>query len=280
LLLNIATYAVINHKISAGRYGSIKWHKRRLAELHQSTLFTNGHLFVAWSYTGNIAYNSSSGASSYDDMEKLDTALREEYSYEQKERSNQSVSKDEDDAIDYFSDVEEEAPESWTHLILGALFVLGDSLASASFKGQVLDTIVKRNMEIARQPDASTILCAYANTTKDSPLRQLLVHIVAYDAIFDKSHDIWEHYPVEFLTAVMVTLGRRLPSEQCKSCFKEAVDSNKIRSKYIDDVYVKKDQPPYRRDFCFYHEHEDPEEKNICLAAREAEIDLEQSPDD
>ncbi|KAH0150237.1 hypothetical protein KCU67_g10740, partial [Aureobasidium melanogenum] len=209
-------------------------------------------VFVAWSYTGNIAYNSSSSdASSYDDMEKLDTALREEYSYEQKERSNQSVSKNEDDDVDYLSDFEEEAPESWTYLILGALFVLGDRLDSASSRRKVLDTIVKRNEEIARKPDASIILCAYANTTKNSPLRRLLVHIIAYDVRFDKSHEVWEHYPVEFLTAVMVTLGRRLPSEQCKSCFKEAVYSNHIKSKYIDDVYVKKDQPPYKRDLCF-----------------------------
>lgn len=103
-------------------------------------------------------------------MEKLDTALREEYSYEQKERSNQSVSKNEDDDVDYLSDFEEEAPESWTYLILGALFVLGDRLDSASFRRKVLDTIVKRNEEIARKPDASIILCAYANTTKKLPV--------------------------------------------------------------------------------------------------------------
>lgn len=233
-------------------------------------------VFVAWLYTGKIAYESSgSGASSFDDMEKLDIALQEENPYEMEEEDDDDEGKDK---VDDLSRFQEGQPQTWTHLILGALFVLSDRLDAATLKRQVLDTMIERFAEA--MPSYSAILYAYANTTRNCPLRRLLVHIGAYETSFKSSHRTWNHLPVDYLTAVMVAMGRRLPSRQCDSCYNNALNANRIIFKDIDDVDKESDQPPYKRDICFYHEHKDVEEKNACYAAREEESDTESSSDD
>ncbi|KAI4720368.1 hypothetical protein E4T48_03316 [Aureobasidium sp. EXF-10727] len=224
-------------------------------------------VFVAWLYTGKVAYESSDpGASPKDEFTQLDTALEEEYPYEMEEDENQV-----DDYPDDLANFETEAPQSWTHLILGALFVLADRLDVPAFKRQVLDAIAKRNTALRAAPNDSAVLLAYANTTKNSPLRRLLVHLFAFNVALTRSQDTYEHLPVPFLAGVMVTMSRRLPSKQCESCHKSALADNGDACMNIDDVNKEEDLAPYEHNLCFYHEHKDSEEENACRAAREGE---------
>lgn len=229
-------------------------------------------VFVAWLYTGRIAYESSgSGASSYDDMEKLDIALQEETPYEREEEEDDGGKHNGEDNLPHFDNLsrfDEVSPLTWTYSILGALFVLSDRLDAAKFKRQVLDAMIERKLE-GIIPTNSAVLYAYANTTRKCPLRRLLVHIAAYETSYKASYITWNHLPVEYLTAVMVTMGRRLPVQQCTPCLKTALSDNGIASEDLDDVHEKEDLPPYKRDRCFYHEHRDEEETKACREIRE-----------
>ena len=104
-------------------------------------------------------------------------------------------------------------------------------------------------------------------------LRRLLVHIVAYDEAFSSAYTAWTHLPVDFLAAVLVTLGRRMPGRQCSECFGRAFIENDLAKTHVDDMHRDEDLAPFRRDICFYHEHEDKDEETACRAAREQDGD-------
>ncbi|THY74767.1 hypothetical protein D6C86_04445 [Aureobasidium pullulans] len=199
-----------------------------------------------------------------DEFEKLDTMLNDQYPFDREDDPESDMPMTDD-----LSEFDAEDPTTWTHTILCALFVLADRLDTPRLKVLVLDFIPDRERCMDILPSDTAILYSYANTTKSSPLRRLIVHIAAYTSSFGQSSCTWNHLPPEFLTAVLVTLGRRLPTKQCKSCFDDALQDNGISDRVIDDVDRTEDMPPFRRDICFYHEHKDEEEKETCRAERE-----------
>ncbi|THY06360.1 hypothetical protein D6D03_02353 [Aureobasidium pullulans] len=222
-------------------------------------------VFVAWLYTGKLTYESSDpSVSAQDEFEKLDTMLDDQYPFDREYDPESFMS-----MADDLSEFDAEEPKTWTHTILCALFVLADRLDTPRLKGLVLDAIAGRERCMDILPSDTAILYSYASTTKSSPLRRLMVHIAAYTSSFSQSSCIWNHLPLEFLTAVLVTLGRRLPEKQCKSCFDGAIYANGMSDRVIDDVDKTEDNPPFRRNLCFYHEHKDEEEKEACRAERE-----------
>ncbi|CAD0112464.1 unnamed protein product [Aureobasidium uvarum] len=165
-------------------------------------------VFVAWLYPSKVAYESSdSGASSKDEFAQLNTVLEEQHPYEAEDYENEDIPVNVSD--DDLSKFEGETPQSWTYLVLGAMFVLADRLDAAELKRQTLDFMTRRKI-IGIIPSDSAILYAYANTTRKSPLRQLLVNIAAYDTAFMGDHNLYNHLPVEYLSAVMVVMSKRL----------------------------------------------------------------------
>ncbi|THZ52828.1 hypothetical protein D6C90_00907 [Aureobasidium pullulans] len=252
-------------KALSGQFLEARTHIVELEDVHVM-LFK---IFVAWLYTGKLNYESSDlNIPAKNDFEQLHTILTDEHPYEQEDDEE-----DRDDGmpIDEFFlyDFDQEDPETWTYLILCALFVLADRLDVPKLKTLALDTIIGRRRNKGPIPNASAVLYTYAHTTRNSKLRRLLVHTIAYEVEFKQSHHVWNHWPLEFLTAVMVTNGRRLPAKQCESCFDNALSDNQISDHVIDDVDRTEDKPPFRRDLCFYHEHKDEEEKEACRAERE-----------
>ncbi|KEQ60688.1 uncharacterized protein M437DRAFT_53902 [Aureobasidium melanogenum CBS 110374] len=217
-------------------------------------------IFVAWLYSGRLTYESSDPSTS---------------SHEEEDE------KDDGDKKDELADFQEEDSRTWSYLILTGLFILGDRLDAPRLKRSILDTIVKKINQTRKVPFGTVVIYAYANTPKKSPLRQLLVHIFAYEKSFSRSpkNSKLKYLPAEFLAAVMIRMGRRLPFRQCDSCYERALDANKLTSEDIDDVHKEEDQAPYDHNLCFYHEHKDEEEKNACQAAREEESDTDSSFD-
>ncbi|KAG9675892.1 hypothetical protein KCU95_g4104, partial [Aureobasidium melanogenum] len=240
-------------------------------------------IFVAWLYSGRLTYESSDpSTSSCDEFSELNAALYKEYACEKDEDEENDEEDDEDDGDDdhELSGFQQEDPRTWTYLILVGLFILGDRLDAPRIKRLVIDTIVKKSKQQNEAPYGTVVIYAYANTPRKSPLRQLLVHIFAYERSFSRSQNSELKYlPAEFLAAVMIRMGRRLPFRQCDSCYNNALDANKLTSEDIDDVHKEQDQAPYDHNLCFYHEHKDEEEKNACQAAREEESDTDSSFD-
>lgn len=237
-------------------------------------------VFVAWLYTDKLLYESSnSNASSVDEFRDLDMELQKETPCEAEESRDCVDDEDQWCKSNDLSNFQEKIPESWTYLILVGLFVLADRLHAVRFTRQILDTIIKKRTENYDIPDSSAIIHAYANTTRNSMLRRLLVHVIAYDEAFSSAYTAWTHLPVDFLAAVLVTLGRRMPGTQCSDCFGQAFIANNLATTTVDDMCQDEDISPFRHDVCFYHEHKDEEEKKACQAAREEESDTESSSD-
>ncbi|KAH0337835.1 hypothetical protein KCU81_g7920, partial [Aureobasidium melanogenum] len=238
-------------------------------------------IFVAWLYSGRLTYESSDpSTSSRVEFSELNAALNKEYPCEEDEDEEEDE-KDDGDKKDELADFQEEDSRTWSYLILTGLFILGDRLDAPRLKRSILDTIVKKINQTRKVPFGTVVIYAYANTPKKSPLRQLLVHIFAYEKSFSRSpkNSKLKYLPAEFLAAVMIRMGRRLPFRQCDSCYERALDANKLTSEDIDDVHKEEDQAPYDHNLCFYHEHKDEEEKNACQAAREEESDTDSSFD-
>ncbi|THV96468.1 hypothetical protein D6D27_02670 [Aureobasidium pullulans] len=248
-------------KALSGQFQEAKTNTVELDDVHV-LLFK---VFVAWLYTGKLTYESSDpSVSAQDEFEKLDTMLNDQYPFDREDDPESDMPMTDD-----LSEFDAEDPTTWTHTIICALFVLADRLDTPRLKVLVLDFIPDRERCMDILPSHAAILYSNANTTKSSPLRRLIVHIAAYTSSFGQSSCTWNHLPPEFLTAVLVTLGRRLPTKQCKSCFDDALQDNGISDRVIDDVDRTEDMPPFRRDICFYHEHKDEEEKEACRAERE-----------
>ncbi|THY33022.1 hypothetical protein D6D01_02392 [Aureobasidium pullulans] len=234
-------------------------------------------ILVAWLYTGKLTYESSDqDVSARNEFEELVTELEDSYTNAAAEDEDEDkIEDDQGNAfIDDLTNFDREDPQTWTYLILCALFVLADRLDIPKLKVSALDAMIGR-VELPRPPpDARAVLYTYEHTTKKSQLRRLLVHIVAYRMAFRRSSNVWNNWPPEFLAAVMVTNGRRLPAVQwCGDCFQKAIDANSIRKRIISDVSHDSDMAPFERDPCMYHEHKDEEEKKACRSEREAESD-------
>lgn len=241
-------------------YRTVCGSQTRIVELEDIEIIFS-KVFVAWLYTGTLTYAASrDGCSAQQELKELNIALAGGWSCDK-----HPLVEDEEPPDD-LTNFNENAPETWAHLILVGLYILGDRFDAPKFKTLVIQAIIKK--EEKTTPPNEAVLYAYAHTSRDSPLRRLLVYIWTYEIRYDRPSYTFEGLPVEFLAAVMVTAGRRLPSQQCKSCFDSALDGNYIQSKAIDDVCHDVDEPPYMRDPCFYHEHKDEDEKQACRAER------------
>ncbi|KEQ86095.1 hypothetical protein M438DRAFT_354208 [Aureobasidium pullulans EXF-150] len=65
---------------------------------------------------------------------------------------------------------------------------------------------------------------AFANTSPDSKLRELLVHITTYDLdMGSTAREDLIGMPNEFLVGVSMTVFRKLPNRQCRSCYQKAL---------------------------------------------------------
>lgn len=111
-------------KALSGQFLEARTHIVELEDVHVM-LFK---IFVAWLYTGKLNYESSDlNIPARNDFEQLHTILTDEHPYEQED--------DEEDCDDgmpihefFLFDFDQDDPETWTYLILCALFVLADRL--------------------------------------------------------------------------------------------------------------------------------------------------------
>lgn len=163
---------------------------------------------------------------------------------------------------------DEENPESWAFLVFIKLYVFAERFDIHQLRADALDGLAtamnKRWMNISFK----AIRFVYLNTTVNSKLRRYIVHCTAYCCKFAGSASEYEKLPVEFLVAVLLTNGRRLPPKQCDECYQRALKSTGLIDLDIDDVCKTQDLAPYRLDMCFYHEHPDEEERKACAARR------------
>ncbi|TIA26575.1 hypothetical protein D6C81_00644 [Aureobasidium pullulans] len=109
---------------------------------------------------------------------------------------------------------DEENPESWAFHVFIKLYVFAERFDFRQLRADALDglaTVMDKSWVV---PVYGPIQYVYMNKTANSKLRRYLVHRTAYRRTVTESASEFEKYPVEFLAAVLVTNGRRLPVKQ------------------------------------------------------------------
>ncbi|CAD0112871.1 unnamed protein product [Aureobasidium uvarum] len=182
------------------------------------------------------------------------------------EEHTQPEDQEHDDAI---SNVDEENARTWPLDILAKLYILGDFLDVEQFKNDVIDATGShaRTIDEWQQyptPSRPLIQFVFRETPPQSPLRNIMVHLVVYRQAWYESTATWENMPAEFLARVMVFLGRRVPSKLCRACYSEAITENNLTEANADGVSLKKDKPPFEGSRCFYHEHKTEDNRDRC----------------
>ncbi|THW30522.1 hypothetical protein D6D23_00112 [Aureobasidium pullulans] len=122
---------------------------------------------------------------------------------------------------------------------------------------------------------------AFANTSPDSKLRELLVHITTYDLdMGSTAREDLIGIPNEFLVDVSMTLSRRLPNRQCRPCYQSALSWVQQADAVPAHFHEPQDGPPWQTlNACYYHEHS-TEEKRDCAARFAREKVLERREQD
>jgi hypothetical protein len=190
------------------------------------------------------------------------------------ERSQQQTSSTSDINDGSLSIVEleyqEDDPRTWSYEVLVKLYVLADRFDIRELRADSLDALGHATQNKSALCHSMVVRYIYMNTPSGSKLRQYIVHCAAYGLDFSEGVSIWLTYPLEFLAAVMVTNGRRLPIKQCCDCYHAALEMAPVLGSDEDDERdSEEDSPPYKRDMCFYHEHPDEEEREACRLRRE-----------
>ncbi|CAD0090540.1 unnamed protein product [Aureobasidium mustum] len=159
-------------------------------------------------------------------------------------------------------------PNSWSCDVLIKLYIFADRFDVRSLRADSLDALMHAIDRDASKFGLRDIRYIYMNTSANSPLRRFVVHHIAYHHAFSESASSWENYPAEFLAALVVINGRRLPIKLCRDCHHTAILLNGLQGLDIDDVCAEDDFAPYEKDSCFYHEHLNEEERNVCRVRR------------
>ncbi|CAD0093408.1 unnamed protein product [Aureobasidium vineae] len=140
---------------------------------------------------------------------------------------------------------EASSPESITSINLGSSANSGDQKQELDIEMNQTPRDWTRGLVLVRK------LHSFGVNLKDKGLRR-------------ESTATWEDLPAEFLAKVMVSLGRRLPSKLCRTCYSEAITGNNLTEANADGVCLKKDKPPFEGSGCFYHEQKTKENRDRC----------------
>lgn len=118
-------------------------------------------------------------------------------------------------------------------LELAELFVFADKRGAPKLKNRIIDEIVARNIQLRIVP-VTVVPYVYANTLESSPLRKLLVDLVAWDIdvqssnVFDTPQSYTKDYLFDLVRAVDERPSPRNPTNA-----------------------------PYHKNICSYHEHDE-----------------------
>ncbi|THX42988.1 hypothetical protein D6D10_01528 [Aureobasidium pullulans] len=171
-------------------------------------------------------------------------------------------------------------PETWPWRVLISLYVLGDYLDAHVVRIAAVDAMILRH-EKSDLMTFDDIDFAFANTSPDSKLRELLVHITTYDPdIGSTAREDLIGMPNEFLVNVSMTLSRRLPNRQCQSCYQSALSWSNRQTRYQLIFMSLRTVRPGRLNTCYYHEHSTEEEERDCAARVAREKVLERREQD
>ncbi|TIA22659.1 hypothetical protein D6C80_01113 [Aureobasidium pullulans] len=172
-------------------------------------------------------------------------------------------------------------PETWPWRVLIGLYVLGDYLDAHVVRIAAVDAMILRH-EKSDLMTFDDIDFAFANTSPDSKLRELLVHITTYDLdIGSTAREDLIGMPNEFLVDISMTLSRRLPNRQCQSCYQSALSWVQQADAVPAHFHEPQDGPPWQTlNTCYYHEHSTEEERRDCAARVAREKVLERREQD
>ncbi|THY72903.1 hypothetical protein D6C87_04690 [Aureobasidium pullulans] len=154
------------------------------------------------------------------------------------------------------------SPETWPWRVLVSLYVLADYLDAQVVRIAAVDAMILRH-EKSRLMTFDDIDFAFANTSADSKLRELLVHITTYDLdIGSTAREDLIGMPDEFLVGVSMTVFRKLPNRQCRSCYQKALSWVQQADAIPAHFNEPQDGPTWQiLNACYYHEHSTEEEK-------------------
>ncbi|KAG9750926.1 hypothetical protein KCU73_g6459, partial [Aureobasidium melanogenum] len=162
---------------------------------------------------------------------------------------------------------EEEDFTTWSCDVLIKLYVFADRFDVRQLRISTLDALIAT---VDEPWDSLYVRYIYMNTPTESKLRDFAVQHTAYRCQFSVEGDGWGTYPHEFLEAVMITNGRRLPYKQCDECYKKAIEGLEEEDFLSGGLSREEDLPSYEIDPCFYHEHLDEEEHEACRVRRKS----------
>ncbi|OBW66606.1 MAG: Trehalase [Aureobasidium pullulans] len=173
------------------------------------------------------------------------------------------------------------SPETWPWRLLVSLYVLADYLGAQVVRIAAVDAMILRH-EKSRLMTFEDIDFAFANTSPDSKLRSLLVHIITYDLdIGSTAREDLIGIPNEFLVDVSMTLSRRLPNRRCQSCYQSALSWVQQADAVPAHFHEPQVGPPWQTlNTCYYHEHSTEEEERDCAARVAREKVLERREQD
>ncbi|THW92427.1 hypothetical protein D6D18_06338 [Aureobasidium pullulans] len=165
--------------------------------------------------------------------------------------------------------------------VLVSLYDLGDYLDAQVVRIAAVDAMILRH-EKSGPMTFDDIDFAFANTSPDSKLRSLLVHITTYDLdIGSTAREDLNGMPNEFLVDVSMTLSRRLPNRRCQSCYQSALSWVQQADAVPAHFHEPQDGPPWQTlNTCYYHEHSTEEEERDCAARVAREKVLERREQD
>lgn len=214
-------------------------------------------IFVTWIYEDKVRY----------------TAAKYSYSVE-KDLEYDSDEYEDDDSEDEEQGLDEDAPFTWPCQILVKLQVFADRFDIRALRASTIDILHER-LDKKNITLPSKVCCyVWSHTSEHSSLRKFVVHRLAYRTSFNgDALTFWKESPPDLTIAVLMTVGRRIPSKLCNSCYERGLRQNDIDARDAEDLVEQADTAPYERDLCFYHEHIDEEERKTCRIRREEDYD-------
>jgi hypothetical protein len=165
-------------------------------------------IVVSWLYYGKIVYTVS------------DDGLHIGSSFARFKSLSESDSNNVADAND---------SSTWPKLVLVDLYVLADRLDIKELRKNAIDTL--NNLMMLSNNTLHTPALEYicSNTTKQSPLRRLVVDHLAYTTLVrPEAKDFWISIPHEIVVEVLMIMGRRLPGQLCGSCYQSGLSQNDV----------------------------------------------------
>ncbi|KAI5203800.1 hypothetical protein AUEXF2481DRAFT_36120 [Aureobasidium subglaciale EXF-2481] len=158
------------------------------------------------------------------------------------------------------------SPQTWPFHILIKIYILADYLNTAIVRRAILDAMILKHENSVHVIGIPQIKLAYDYTYEGSPLRKLLVHVYAYDTVIFPDPRRYRDLPVEFLAAVMVTMGTKKPDRLCNDCYRRSLLLSVLGDR-PDNLHDSVDGPPWEEmDSCVYHEHPVEEGGKTCKA--------------